>query len=248
MVGAKKDRVELSQRYTLLRGKSSDNHFVTPVDRYEIAFRECPGAEYEWKTGPRSIEVGRPSLTGILRELTRGIRHRKALERIDTRIVVAGSRGKSSTTRRLDDVFNRRGFDTLTKITGNHPTLVHNGEVHPIERLGPRTMLYENISIIGEFVPELDGYSPDDVAIFEDQGITGYTTRLVNWKLVDPDIVLLTNVRQDHNDTLGKTRTDIARSLARSVPSGAHIVNGEQHPSLHEYLSEEVERRGGTIE
>ncbi len=231
-----------------MRGKSSNNHFVTPVDRYEIAFRECPGAEYEWKTGPRSIEVGGPSLTGILRELTRGIRHRKALERIDTRIVVAGSRGKSSTTRRLDDVFNRRGFDTLTKITGNHPTLVHNGEVHPIERLGPRTMLYENIRIIGEFVPELDGYSPDDVAIFEDQGITGYTTRLVNWKLVDPDIVLLTNVRQDHNDTLGKTRTDIARSLARSVPSGAHIVNGEQHPSLHEYLTEEVERRGGTIE
>jgi hypothetical protein len=206
------------------------------------------GAEYEWKNGPRSIEVGRPSLTGLVRELIRGIHHRKTLDRIDTRIVVAGSRGKSSTARRLDDVFNRRDFDTLTKITGNHPTLIHNGELHPIERLGPRTTLYENISVIGEFAPELDHYSPDDVAIFENQGITEYTTRLINRQLFDPTIVVLTNVRQDHNDTLGKTRTDIARSLARSVPSGAHVVSGEQHPTLHEYMREEIERRGGTIE
>ena len=84
------------------------------------------------------------------------------------------------------------------------------------------------------------------MAIFENQAITEYTTRLVNERFVDPDI-LLTNVRQDHNDTLGKTRTDIARSLARAVPEGTHVVNGEQHPVLHEYMRKEVERHGDTI-
>jgi hypothetical protein len=206
------------------------------------------GAEHEWTTGPRSVKVGRTGLTNLLGELTRGLRHRRALGRIDTRIVVTGTRGKSSTTRRLDDVFNRRGYDTLTKITGNHPTLIHNGEVHPIDRLGPRTTLYENISLIARFAPELDAYSPDDVAIFENQGITEYTTRLVNRSLVDPDVVLLTNIRQDHIDTLGKDRTDIARAFARSVPANTHVVSGEQHPVLHEYVREEVERRGETIE
>jgi len=206
------------------------------------------GAEYEWRNEPRSIEVGKPSLTGIIKELTRGFRHRKALRRLDTRIAVAGSRGKTSTTRRLDDVFNRRGYDTLTKITGNHPTLIHNGEVHPIERRGPRTTLYENISVIGEFAPELDAYAAEDIGIFENQGITEYTTRLINQQLIDPDIVILTNVRQDHNDTLGKTRTNIARSFARSVSSGTHVISGEQHPVLHDYMREEIERRGGTIE
>ena len=206
------------------------------------------GAEYEWRDGPRVIEVGKPSLTGIIKELTRGFRHRKALRRLDTRIAVAGSRGKTSTTRRLDDVFNRRGYDTLTKITGNHPTLIHNGEVHPIERRGPRTMLYENISLIGEFAPELDAYAAEDVGIFENQGITEYTTRLINQQLIKPDIVVLTNVRQDHNDTLGKTRTNIARSFARSISAGTHVVSGEQHPVLHDYMQEEIERRGGTIE
>ena len=206
------------------------------------------GAEYEWRDGPRSIEVGKPSLTGIVKEITRGFRHRKALRRLDTRIAIAGSRGKTSTTRRLDDVFNRRGYDTLTKITGNHPTLIHNGEVHPIERRGPRTTLYENISVIGEFAPELDAYAADDIGIFENQGITEYTTRLINQQLINPDIVVLTNVRQDHNDTLGKTRTNIARSFGRSVSSGTHVISGEQHPVLHDYMREEIERRGGTIE
>ncbi|OAQ52609.1 hypothetical protein HTG_13375 [Natrinema mahii] len=206
------------------------------------------GAEYEWKAGPNPIEVGASSLTGLVSEVTRGIRHRKILDRIDTQIVVSGTRGKSSTTQRLDDVFNRRGYDTLTKITGNHPLLIHNGEVHPIERRGPRTTLYENISLIAEFVPELDAYEPDDVAIFENQGITEYTTRLFNQRLTDPDIIVLTNVRQDHTDTLGKTRTDLARSFARSVPAGTHVVSGEQHPVLHEYMQKEIERRGGTIE
>ncbi len=206
------------------------------------------GAEYEWRTEPRSIEVGKPSLTGIIKELTRGFRHRKALRRLDTRIAVAGSRGKTSTTRRLDDVFNRRGYDTLTKITGNHPILIYNGEVHPIERRGPRTTLYENISVIGEFAPELDAYAAEDIGIFENQGITEYTTRLINQQLINPDIVILTNVRQDHNDTLGKTRTNIARSFGRSVSAGTHVISGEQHPVLHEYMQEEIERRGSTIE
>jgi len=206
------------------------------------------GAEHEWQTGPKPIEVGSASLTGLIREVTKGIRHRKTLDRIDTRIVVSGTRGKSSTAQRLDDVFGRRGYDVLTKITGNHPTLIHNGEAHPIERRGPRTTLYENISLIAEFVPELDAYEPDDVAIFENQGITEYTTRLFNRRLTRPNIIVLTNVRQDHTDTLGKTRTDIARSFARSVPAGTHVVSGEQHPVLHEYMRDEIDRRGGSIE
>jgi hypothetical protein len=206
------------------------------------------GAEYEWRTDPRSIEVGRPSLTGILTELTRGFRHRKALRRMNTRIAVAGSRGKTSTTRRLDSVLNRRGYDTLTKITGNHPTLIHNGEAHPIERRGPRTTLYENVSLIGEFAPELEAYAAEDIGIFENQGITEYTTRLINNQLIDPHIVVLTNVRQDHNETLGKNRTNIARSFGRSISAGTHVISGEQHPVLHDYLQAEIERRGGTIE
>ncbi|TQQ83123.1 Mur ligase [Halonotius terrestris] len=206
------------------------------------------GSEYEWRGPTEAVEVGRPSITGLLKELTRGRRHRDFLAQFDTRIIVSGSRGKSSTVRRLDDVFNRRGYDTFTKITGNYPVIIRNGRVHPIERQGPRTTLYENVNVIREFGPRIGEFDSKAVGIFENQAISEYTTRIVNQRFIQPDVILMTNVRQDHNDTLGKRRQDIARSLSRSVPAGTHVVNGEQHPALHEYMREEIEARGGTIE
>lgn len=206
------------------------------------------GSEYEWRGPTDAVEVGRPSITGLLKELTRGRRHQDFLAQFDTRIIVSGSRGKSSTVRRLDDVFNRRGYDTFTKITGNYPVIIRNGRVHPIERQGPRTTLYENVNVIREFGPRIGEFDSEAVGIFENQAISEYTTRIVNQRFIQPDVILMTNVRQDHNDTLGKRRQDIARSLSRSVPAGTHVVNGEQHPALHEYMREEIEARGGTIE
>ena len=194
------------------------------------------------------FEVGRSVLRGALGGLfTRGRAHRRYLDTIDTKIVVSGVRGKSSTVRRLDDVFNRRGYDTLTKITGNHPKLVRNGDVIPIERSGPYTTLYENINVVREFGPQLESYTPEDVAIFENQGITEYTTRLINERFVDPDVVVLANVRQDHQDTLAKEVRDIARVFARTIPPGTAVINGEQNPVLAEYMREEIQQQGATI-
>lgn len=177
----------------------------------------------------------------------RGRRHRQFLNQLDARIVVMGIRGKSSTTRRIGDVFDRRGYDTLVKITGNHPHLLFNGDYIPIERTEIRVTLYENIETSWRYIPELHSYSPKGVGVFENQGLTEYTTRMFNQRFVQPDIILLTNIRQDHQDTLGKTRRDIARSFARSVPKGTHVVSGEQHPLLHDYLEREIEKVGGTI-
>ena len=199
--------------------------------------------EYEYD----AFEVGASSLRNAASLLTRGRTHRRFLADIDTRIVVSGIRGKSSTVKRLDDVFRRRGYDTLTKITGNHPVLIRNGDVIPIERSGPYTTLYENINVVREFGRQLESYTPDDVAIFENQGITEYTTRLINERFVKPHIVVIANVRQDHQDTLGKTLRDLARSFARTIPKGTKVVNGEQNPVLAEYMREEIEQQGGHV-
>ena len=194
------------------------------------------------------FNVGRGRLRDRLRTLlTRGKRHREFIEGTDIRIVVSGIRGKSSTVKRLDDVFNRRGYDVLTKITGNQPTLIRNGDVIPIDRPGPYTTLYENTNVLREFVPIFDSYSPENVAIFENQGITEYTTRLFNQRFVKPHVVVIANIRQDHQDTLGKTRRDIARAFARTIPPDTHVVSGELHPVLHEYMQEEIEQAGAKL-
>ena len=194
------------------------------------------------------FDVGKGRLRDRLWSLlTRGRNHRQFIENTEVRIVVSGIRGKSSTVKRLDDVFNRRGYDVLTKITGNQPTLIRNGDAIPIDRPGPYTTLYENINVLREFVPIFESYTPENVAIFENQGITEYTTRLFNQRFVKPHVVVIANVRQDHQDTLGKSRRDIARAFARTIPPGTEVVSGELHPVLHEYMQSEIEQAGGSL-
>jgi len=206
------------------------------------------GAEYDWQDARPSIAVGTGGLTGPIKELLRGYRHRRSLDRFDTRISVVGSRGKSSTVRRLDDVLGRRGYNCLSKVTGDRPAVIHDGEVYPIDRQGPRTLLYENERIVRQFAADLGPDEFPSVAIFENQGITPYTTRVVNRGFLRADVVVITNVRQDHVDTLGRSRSEIARAFGRGMGPSSHVVNAEQHPDLREFLRAETERRGATFE
>jgi len=89
---------------------------------------------------------------------------------------------------------------------------------------------------------------PPSSAAFENQAIKEYTMRMFNSMFVQPQVVFLTNIRQDHNDTLGRTRQRIARSFARSIPAGTHVISGEQHSVIHELLETELHKRGATIE
>ncbi|MDQ2050216.1 Mur ligase family protein [Natronolimnohabitans sp. A-GB9] len=182
-------------------------------------------------------------LTRITKRLTeplnRGVEHRKRLAEIDVRIVVSGTRGKSGTTERLYRVLRSRGYDAYAKITGNHPLSLYDGEENDISR-GERVTLYENVR-------ELRKYTPADALILENQGITDYTTRMMNETFGKPDVLVVTNVRQDHRDTLGGSRADIARAFARATPEGTHVVSGEQDPRLQTYLERELETVGATI-
>lgn len=181
----------------------------------------------------------RTAVQSVGHQLRRGRAHRRRLSDLDVRIAVTGSRGKSTTVRWLHEVLVYRGYDTYSKVTGERPTSLYNDEVHPIERQG-RTMLYETER-------EIRTYDPEDAIVVENQGIRGYTARLVNTRYVDSQVVVLTNVRRDHLDTLGRDYREIARALARGIPAGAHVVSGERNEVIHDYLERELARRDATI-
>jgi hypothetical protein len=155
---------------------------------------------------------------------------------------------------------HQRDFDTLAKITGDFPLTIENGEQRPISRHGPRVTLYENRTILKDVIPRFSKTDPPNAlvvdhplvpttaAMFENQAIREYTMRMFNAVFVKPQVVFFTNIRQDHNDTLGRTRQRIARSFARSIPAGTHVINGDQHPVIHELLQTELTKRDATIE
>lgn len=175
----------------------------------------------------------------LMRLITRGRRHRRRLADIDTRVAVMGTRGKTSLVTWLHEALVDRDYDTYAKITGEQPYSLYNGEMRLIERTGP-TKLYETER-------ELRRFEPEDAIVVENQGIRKYTTRLVNEDYIDPTVVVLTNVRHDHLDTLGKDAFEIARAFARAVPSGSRVVTAERNPVLAEYLERELSRRNATL-
>lgn len=170
----------------------------------------------------------------------RGWFHQRRLQDIDNKIVVSGTRGKSSLTRWLYEILYSRDHDTLAKITGNHPVSLHSGEEHPIERDYSRVTLYENET-------EIRKHTPEDSMIIENQAISSYTTRMVNDIFTDPEVVVLSNVREDHLSTIGGDRYKVARGLVRAIPDGTHVVNGERDPDLREYIDQELERLDTTV-
>ncbi|AHG00080.1 Mur ligase [Halostagnicola larsenii XH-48] len=197
-------------------------------------------------TNPSQINENRTIVDTIARigqqfvqRVLPGVAHSKRLEQIDTKIVVSGTRGKSSLTRWMHDILHRREYDTYAKVTGNNPVSIHSGTEEPIEREG-LVRLYENER-------EIRAHTPKDAMIVENQAISSYTTRMFNARFADPDVLVLSNIREDHLSTLGTDRYKVARGLVRAVPEGTHVVNAEQDPALREYVETEVQRRGATV-
>ncbi|ERG98990.1 MAG: hypothetical protein J07HQX50_00132 [Haloquadratum sp. J07HQX50] len=169
-------------------------------------------------------------INSIRHASTRGYSHFERVEGTPCRVTVSGVRGKSTVTRWLNEAFVSRGFETYAKVTGNHPISYRNLSEHIVPRNGS-TRLYENER-------ELRKYSPVDAIIAENQGIREYTTRLGN-ELFEPQIVLIVNIRRDHQSTLGTQLTDIARAFTRTIPSGACVISGDRNDAINQYLEQE---------
>jgi hypothetical protein len=185
---------------------------------------------------PREL---RDRLAGAARRLrhlaTRGRSHFERVESVPYRATVSGVRGKSTVVEWFNEALVERGLETYAKETGNHAVSYHGTDSVEIER-GDVTRLYENER-------ELAKFWPVDAIVAENQGIREYTTRYAN-VLFDPQVVILTNVRRDHQSTLGGTLSDIARVFTRSVPAGAHVVSGDRNEAVNDYLRREFEKQG----
>lgn len=118
------------------------------------------------------------------------------------KISVSGIRGKSSFIEYLGEVLQLRGYNVFMKITGDIPLVKSNKGKEVIKRTGP-SILYENLRLPTE------GY---DFLIAENQGITPYTCKVFN-KMLKPDLGVITNIRLDHVESLGRNTGEIQKSF-----------------------------------
>jgi len=161
--------------------------------------------------------------------------HRRRVDALKVRVHVNGIRGKSSVSRLISGVLREAGYTTIAKTTGSAAVVIdRDGVDHPIVRKGPATIL-EQLEIVKRWVDD-----SVDALVIECMAINPMYQRVCERQIVRSMIGVITNVREDHQDVMGYTLPDIARSLLNTCPQDGVLITAEQNPEVLDVMRRTV--------
>ena len=149
-------------------------------------------------------------------------RHHRQLQSIPRRIVVNGIRGKSSITRLCAGALRGAGVVTVAKTTGTAARFITpDGEEEPVYRKFGIANIVEQIGVVRRAAA-----CRPDALVIECMAVQPDLQEVNERKLIQSTICVISNVREDHLTEMGPTLDDVARSLSRSMPTGAGSCGG----------------------
>jgi poly-gamma-glutamate synthase PgsB/CapB len=167
-------------------------------------------------------------------------RHNRALRKIPLRIAVTGTRGKSTVTRIIAAIVRADGRRVVAKTTGSKPVVIFpNGREEEIVRTGKPSILEQKRLV------RLAGKLGADTLVVEMMSIRPENLRVESMSLIRPQLLVLTNVRLDHMDDMGRTKEQIAKSLAEAIPPHAKVIVLEEED--FPVFEDVAKRRNSTI-
>jgi len=139
--------------------------------------------------------------------------------RIPLRICIAGTRGKSAVTRQIAAALRASGRSVVAKTTGSKPALIlPDGSEREIPRLGPPSVLEQKRVL--SFAARLGA----DALVAEMMSIGPECLTVESGKILRPGILVVTNVRLDHEEEMGRTKEAVAESLATAIPPRSSVL------------------------
>ncbi|NLE34544.1 MAG: poly-gamma-glutamate synthase PgsB [Bacteroidales bacterium] len=145
---------------------------------------------------------------------------RKSIRCMTTRIHVNGTRGKSSVTEYVAAGIASSGSEVLAKITGIVPSVIHNGIVQPLCRTGA-ARVQEQIDIIGlAFRKKVKNI------VLECMSISPELQKLET-SVIQPHIYVITNIRDDHREEMGKDVNAQAEAICSAMPVNCKVITTE---------------------
>jgi poly-gamma-glutamate synthase PgsB/CapB len=146
-------------------------------------------------------------------------RHRRALRTIPVRIHVAGTRGKSTTTRLIAAALRTGGRRVVAKTTGSEPRLIlPDGYDESWPRRGPATIREQ----IG-FVRRATQLGADTIVV-ECMAIRPEFVFASERHLIAATTTVITNTRADHLEDIGESSEASAQALAWSICANGQLV------------------------
>lgn len=146
------------------------------------------------------------------------VRLGRALGRVPRRVAVTGTRGKSGVTRLVAAGLRESGTRVLAKTTGSKPVLIlPDGSEKEIPRAGPAS-IREQVRLV-----RLAAATGADTLVSEVMSIGAECLAVESRQILRPGTLILTNVRLDHLDEMGRRKIDVARALASAFPERADI-------------------------
>jgi poly-gamma-glutamate synthase PgsB/CapB len=134
-----------------------------------------------------------------------------------------GIRGKSTVSRLIDAGVRAGGYKVFTKITGTSPRIIDTFNVErEINRKG-KANIKEQIKTINWAYRE-----GAEVLITECMAVKPEYQYICENKILHADINIITNVREDHLDEMGKSLDEIASSLANTIPTNGAIFTSDE--------------------
>jgi len=146
---------------------------------------------------------------------------------IPIRILVNGTRGKSTVTRYVAAGLRSSGLPVLAKITGVVPTVIQPDGSQEIIRRRGRARVQEQICITRK-----GGRTRVNSLVLECMSISPDLLRLEG-RLLQPQIYVITNIRDDHREQMGTTDEERVEAICSAIPEGAIVVTAdEKHASV----------------
>jgi len=169
----------------------------------------------------------------LARWVLESVRHRRRVDRLAYRIHVNGIRGKSTVTRIVAGLLREGGFVTIGKSTGTAACVINRlGVDEPIERKAAPTIL-EQLEVTRRYVDR-----SVDAMVIECMALKPQYQDVSERMIVRSNIGVLTNVREDHQDVMGETLPEIARSLLNTCPWRGVLVTAERNPAITPIIEE----------
>ncbi len=164
---------------------------------------------------------------------------RRDVRAIGLRIHINGTRGKSTVAAYTAAAFRASGRSPFAKVTGTRPAiLLPDGGREELRRRGPARVQEQFRTI------RRAARAGADCLILECMSIDPELQKLES-RFFNPDIYILTNIRDDHREVMGRTVDEQAEAILSAIPSDSVVIAVES--AFMDRIDAAVRKKNGTL-